>query len=321
MEIWCDSDVEARWFMQLDERLADAATRAIGTRGSNSPVVDSLVAYDRPDIILLDEGTPMLVLEKTSEVPTGHNVGQRLARLVRAAEHGISTFFFLPFESRKHGAYSSVCRINARLLTAMRRMTEIHHVPVLPVEWPADDHGTLITDGSEDTALADLVSAALDSWPALWPNAISKHRSWLATEEQRRIEQFPSYAKLPPSVAIRDTSEFFNEVEFTPLADSPLEARAESLVYRIGMTPENCRRQDPYTGTQFIYDYAWLREGPTPADRTKNLILHIPHVDLRTWQELNPNDPSSKSCNWYLTADAIVLSDGVISLPRSSGDG
>ena len=49
-------------------------------------IIQKLLKYDRPDIILVKEGVPKLVIEKTREVPTGHNVGQRFARLVNAVE-------------------------------------------------------------------------------------------------------------------------------------------------------------------------------------------------------------------------------------------
>jgi hypothetical protein len=314
MEFFSDSPVEAEWFRKLDSRLLTARSGAIRSRGSNPPIVESLVSYDRPDIILLDGEQPILVIEITREVPTGHNVGQRVARLVRSAEMGVTTMFFLPFEARKHGDYSSICRINARLLSAMRRMSEIHGVPVVPIDWPANKHGALITDGSENIVISDLVSASLDSWPGSSSSAMDRHHLWLRDEESRRINDYPSYGKFPPSVRIVRTDSFLDGLRFSLGEVSLLERRLESLVYEIGMTPENCRRQDPYTGMQFVYDYGWLREGPTPADRSKNLILHVPNVDGRTWRHANPNDPETKSCNWYLIADAIVLSDEVLLL-------
>ena len=85
-------------------------------------------------------------------------------------------------------------------------------------------------------------------------------------------------------------------------------------MYRIGMTPEKCRREDPYTGTQFIYDYAYCRSGPNAVDKRRNLILHFPLIDRDTFVERNPDDPSRKSCNWYLTASALAFRDETIEL-------
>ena len=65
-EIWGDNVNESFWFQGLDSRLKSATVKNIGQRGSNSKLVDSLVVYDRPDIILLLDERPILVLEKTA---------------------------------------------------------------------------------------------------------------------------------------------------------------------------------------------------------------------------------------------------------------
>ena len=312
-EIWGDNENESLWFQSLDSRLKSAKVRNIGQRGSNSELVDSLVVYDRPDIILLLDEKPILVLEKTAEVPTGHNVGQRVARLVRAAEHEIPVLFFLPFDARKHGAHTGICSINTRLIKAMVRMSEIHNVPVMAVEWPSRKaDGELVTDGTQDDKLAELVSSLLDSYPKKWNKVTSLHETWLEGELERRNEQYPPYRKLPTSVKIEKTSKFLKGLRFDTTKYHSLLSRDETLIYKMDMAPDKCRREDPYTGTQFIYDYGWLREGPRPTDRTSNLLIHVPQVTVKRWKEANPNDPQRKSSNWYLTADGIVLEDGII---------
>lgn len=312
-EIWGDNENESLWFQGLDSRLKSAKIINIGRRGSNSRVVDSLIIYDRPDIILLLDESPVLVLEKTAEVPTGHNVGQRVARLVRAAEHEIPVLYFLPFDARKHGAFTGICSINTRLIKAMVRMSEIHNVPVLPVEWPSREvDGELIIDGTQDNKLAALVSSLLDSYPRRWNKVIQQHESWLQKELVRRNLKHPPYERLPTSAKIQKTSKFLGSLKFDTKKYIFLLARQESLIYKMDMAPDKCRREDPYTGTQFIYDYGWLRNGPRPTDRSLNLLLHVPKVSVMRWREANPNDSQRKSSNWYLTADGIVLKDGII---------
>ena len=312
-EIWGDNENESLWFQALDSRLKTATVRNIGQRGSNSELVDSLVIYDRPDIILLLDGKPILVLEKTAEVPTGHNVGQRVARLVRAAEHEIPVLYFLPFDARKHGAFTGVCSINTRLIKAMVRMSEIHNVPVLPVEWPSSKpDGELVSDGTQDEKLSELISSLLDSFPKKWNQVIKQHESWLEKELGRRNNDYPPYEKLPTSAKMEDTSKYLKSLTFDTKKYSSLLIRQKTLVYKMDMAPDKCRREDPYTGTQFIYDYGWLRNGPRPTDRSTNLLIHVPRVTLKRWNEANPNDPQRKSSNWYLTADGIVLKDGII---------
>jgi len=316
-EIWGDNENESLWFQRLDPRLREAAIKNIGRRGANTALIDSLVVYDRPDIILLLNDRPLLVLEKTAEVPTGHNVGQRVARLVRAAEHSIPVLYFLPFDARKHGAYTSICSINTRLIRAMVRMSEIHGIPVLPVEWPSNpDTGELITDGTQDLRVASLVASILDSYPDSWNEALVAQRSLLEEEIRARNAKHPPYNELPSSARIESTSDFLRSLSFSTSSYKSLLSRDQSLIYRMEMTPGACRREDPYTGTQFIYDYGWLREGPKPVNRRANLLLHIPKVSIGRWMDANPNDPNRKSSNWYLTADGIVLQNGIIVIER-----
>lgn len=318
-EIWGDNENESLWFQALDSRLASAKLRNIGQRGTNSKIIDSLVVYDRPDIILLGDETPILVLEKTAEVPTGHNVGQRVARLVRAAEHAIPVLYFLPFDARKHGKYAGICHINTRLIKAMVRMSEIHNIPVMPIEWPSRiSDGELINDGSQDLNLSKIVGSLLDSFPKKWNSQTKLHESWLEAELERRNNLYPPYKKLPTSAKIEKTTKFLKGLKFDASRYSKLHNRESSLIYKMNMSPDKCRREDPYTGTQFIYDYGWLRNGPSPSDRDTNLLIHVPKVTLKRWREANPNDRSRKSSNWYLTADAIVLKDGIILIDHES---
>ena len=127
------------------------------------------------------------------------------------------------------------------------------------------------------------------------------------------MDRHRAYGRPPPSVQIVQTAELL--YEWSDLLNTPerrvLAVREESVVYEIGMTPGACRREDPYTGTQFIYDYNWCRSGPEPADKKRNLILHFPKIDRRRWYAANPNDDSRKSCNWYLTASALMFADGL----------
>lgn len=312
-QIWGDNENESRWFKSLDPRLESAEIKNIGKRGSNTELIDALVIYDRPDIILIKDENPLLVLEKTAEVPTGHNVGQRVARLVRAAEHAIPVLFFLPFDARKHGVHTGICSLNTRLLKAMLRMSEIHETPVLAVEWPSDPQsGELIIDGTQDAQISRLVSGMLDSFPEKWNEVANEHALWLSNQLEIRNAKYPPYRKLPSSAKFHITDDFLSNLKFSTKKYSKLLRRKQSLVYKMDMTPEACRREDPYTGTQFIYDYGWLREGPKPSQRSVNLLLHIPGVTVKRWNEANPNDPLRKSSNWYLTADGIVLKDGII---------
>ena len=92
--IYSDNLIEADWFKSLNKKFSDSKVALIKSRGNNLPIIEKIISYDRPDIILLKNNKPLLVVEKTREVPTGHNVGQRMARLVRSVELNIPTIFF-----------------------------------------------------------------------------------------------------------------------------------------------------------------------------------------------------------------------------------
>ena len=113
--------------------------------------------YDRPDIILVKDDVPKLVIEKTREVPTGHNVGQRFARLVNAVENGVPIIFFLPFKATKHGKHQGVCAIPIRLFDAIDRMEEIHNVDTLITSWDTDKDDELLVDGTENNYLDKII--------------------------------------------------------------------------------------------------------------------------------------------------------------------
>jgi hypothetical protein len=309
--IYADNQVEGLWFKSLSPLLATARTEIIKARGENPQVIERLIAYDRPDIVLCRGHHAILVLEKTREVPTGHNVGQRVARLVRSVEEGVPTIKFFPFDAMKHGEYAGRCNLNIRLLLAFDRMSAIHRTPILAVNWPCDRFSELVDDGQENNQISRLIDRYLDSGAAHDCKAFLDHREWMRTEYSRRLKSRPSYGAPPPSVTLEDTRTFLDQHNCSRDSRRHLETHSESLVYRIEMTKEKCRREDPYTGTQFIYDYIWCRSGARPEQKHRNLILHFPKLNQRTWEERNPNDPSRKSCNWYLTANALVFNDAV----------
>ena len=94
LQIFCDDNHEGNWFKGLSTSLSNVPLIPIKPRGQNPHHIEKLLRYDRPDIILVEDEIPRIVLEKTREVPTGHNVGQRFARLVNAAEEGVMVIFF-----------------------------------------------------------------------------------------------------------------------------------------------------------------------------------------------------------------------------------
>jgi len=78
--IYADDLQEGDWFKALHPRLANAVEEEITGAVGRNPKLERVLLYDRPDIVLADgTETPVLVVERTIEVPRGHNVGQRFA--------------------------------------------------------------------------------------------------------------------------------------------------------------------------------------------------------------------------------------------------
>ena len=315
--IYSDNLIEADWFQSLSPKLQNAKNELIKERNKNIPIINELVDYDRPDIILLDQNKkPLLVLEKTAEVPTGHNVGQRIARLVKAIEKGIPTILFFPFDARKHGVHSGICNMNARLLLAFKRMWEIHNTPIFAINWKSDSNGELINDGSEDDELKNILKNLIENNFSLKSKIYKKFKDLNYEEYQKRISIRPAYAKPPKSAEIIKTKEFLESLDFEIEEDKKniLLKNEESLIYKIIMTEENCKRQDPYTGTQFMYDYLYCRTGKLNYEKKRNLFLYFPKIRKNTWKIKNPNNPEIKSCNWYLIANTLIFKDGILNL-------
>jgi len=239
-------------------------------------------------------------------------VGQRVARLVRSVELGIPTLKFFPFDARKHGRYTNICNLNARLLQAFENMWRIHNTPMIAVNWASDSHGELIEDGSADVELQTLLAGYIKSGFNSNCSEFKSARQRQLAEYSQRCETYEAYGNPPPSLKIGKTIEMLRELGIprTSQQAGKLLLRDESVVYEIGMSEEKCRREDPYTGTQFIYDYLYCRNGPKPDNKFRNLILHFPNIRKEIWNSRNPNDLARKSSNWYLTANAHVYGDG-----------
>ena len=316
LSVYFDNETEADWFSKLHPLLSSAARFALRDRGENPAFIEELIDYDRPDIILVDEKKAILVLEKTREVPTGHNVGQRMARLVRAVERGVPTVVFFPFDARKHGEYSGICNLNVRILDAFDKMWSIHKTPIVAINWISDAFGELVGDGSEDREIRRLVAEYVDSRFSSVSSGFLAAREMNKSEYARRVSTRKSYETPPPSVELLSTSVFLTKYASLMSSEeaSSLRNRNETIVYHIKMTEAKCRREDPYTGMQFIYDYVYCRTGPSAEKKNRNLVLHLPLVRRDFFREKNPNNPSRKSCNWYLTANLLLFNDGAVNL-------
>jgi hypothetical protein len=310
-KIFYDSLAELSWFKSLSDHFNNADSYLIQSRGKNPPIIEDLIKYDKPDIILLNDNKPVLVLEITSEVPTGHNVGQRLARLVRAIEDEVFTIYYFPFDAKKHGEYSSICNLNIRLLKAFFKMSEIHNTPILAVNWLTDDNGEIITDGSENKKISYILNDYIENNFNYNSFEINEQLKYMEKEYNERLEVRPAYGHFPNSVKKYTTKEFCEKFDINKCTKK-FKNRQFTYLYKIRMSPSKCKRQDPYTGTQFIYDYIACRNGKHVSDKKNNLVFYFPKISESTWFEKNPKDPTTKSSNWYLTTNAFLFKDDFV---------
>ena len=311
LDIYYDSLTEASWFSSLNPEfdLMENNYHIIERRGNNPAIVDEITSYDKPDIIVLKDGKPILVIEMTQEVPTGHNVGQRFARLVKAIEMHVPAIYYFPFDAMKHGDNANICNLNIRLLKAAEKMLQFHETPLLCVNWITDSNGEIITDGSENDRMKEILASYVDSGYNSKCDEFMNEITNMKREYTNRLRNRPSYADLPPSVTKEKTIDIIEEYDIKDAEKSMME-RASTYVYKMAMSPEKCKRQDPYTGTAFIYDYLVCRTGEDVADKNNNLALWFPNITKDVWFKKNPNDLTTKSCNWYLTANLLIFKDG-----------
>lgn len=89
LEIFYDDNHEGNWFKSLCISLSDVPLNKIRSRGQNPPYIENLLRYDRPDIILVEDEVPRLILEKTREVPT---VVYYHSSIVKIEEGNIATY-------------------------------------------------------------------------------------------------------------------------------------------------------------------------------------------------------------------------------------
>ena len=316
IKIFSDNLIEANWFKSLNKKFYNSKIELIKGRGKNIDIIEKLISYDRPDIILLKNNKPLLIVEKTREVPTGHNVGQRMARLVRALELKVPTIVFFPFDSRKHGEHTGICNMNARILLAFKNMWKIHDCPIVALNWKSDDDGELIGDGSEDKEIISVLNNLEIESFSLKSKIFNKLRINNENEYSKRINVRKSYSKMPASVYAHKTVNFIKKFgeKLNNKSRENLTKNEITIVYKIIMSEDNCKRQDPYTGTQFIYDYCYCRKGKKVNDKKSNLVLLFPEIRKNIWEKKNPNDINTKSCNWYLTANLLLFKDGEIFL-------
>lgn len=306
-----DEPHEADWFRGLHPDLSDADEESI-TNASTRAKVKKVLVYDRPDIVLLENGQPVLVVEETVEVPSGHNVGQRFARLAAAAEAGVPVMYFGPYVAKKHGGETAGPRfMNVRLFYALDAMIRVTGTAVTTINWPVDSRFEVRRDQAKDADVRQYVDVFLQSHyanPAATSNSILKSSLQARLQKERdafvsdKIKRSADYNTPPNSVEILPKMDFLGRIR---ASKDPFPASTqEVLFYQVGMT---YIRSDPYTGMGILYKYLYVSEYPKRA-----LVFWFPNITIAEWRSA-ASRPSRKDIRLYkVAADAICFSDGLL---------
>ena len=237
-----DDPQEAEWFRKLNTSLAGAREVAI-TDARSWPSMQKVLLYDRPDIVLLDGVTPILVVEETVEVPSGHNVGQRFARIAAASEAGVPFLYFCPYVAKKHGGMTAGPRyINLRLFKALDVMERIRGTAITTINWPVDRDCEVRRDQAKDADVRDYLATFLALYVSQ-PNLSQLNKSILLSDiHLRMIAERNNFAKVSISSAEQYNSppssvEILTLPEFRQRhgqVDRKLQSVNELVTYKIG---------------------------------------------------------------------------------------
>ena len=254
-----------------------------------------------------------LPLRKPWKSPSGHNVGQRFARLAAAAEGGVPFLYFSPYVAKKHGGSTAGPRyVNVRLFHALDVVERTRHTAVTTINWPVDRHFEVRRDSTKDADVRDYLATFLELY-ASQPNLRQLNKGILLSAFHRRmiterkhfiktsISNPEQYDSPPRSVEIIAPSEFRQR---HGQINESLDHVDELVTYRIGT---NNLRSDPYTGMSMLYRYLYVLEYPSRA-----LVLWFPNITDEMWRAAASN-PNRKDVRLFrIAADAILFKDKLV---------
>lgn len=316
LSIYYDDLPEGKWFQLLHPNLAQAELKPITGAITHNPALTKVLAYDRPDIILVDGDCPILVVERTVEVPSGHNVGQRYARLAAAAQCHVPLIYFCPYAARKHGGKTAGPRyMNLRLFYALDAMALLEGTAIETINWPVDANYELILGSAKDAR----VKAYLSTFFGFYHNGgtaavnskmkVSGFHNEQIQERDRfirsKIKRSDQYNSPPDTVTIGDTASLIQLREAVGAKSLP---HTRTVLYKIGM---RTIRSDPFTGAAMLYEYLYAG-GADRAHRTHNMVLHFPEITITQWRTASAGRPRKDIRLYSKVADGILFRDGFL---------
>ncbi len=310
LKIYFDSYQEGSWFQQLHKELGHAPLLPFPPQAQRDHL-ELVLSYDRPDIVLVDNDRPILVIERTIEVPSGHNVGQRFARLVAAAQAKVPVVYFGPYAAYKHGGATQGPRyMNLRLFEALKSMARIEGTAITTINWPVDSNYEIIQAPKKDARFREYLEMFFSLYEKMGlPKMLAEiKKSKFETEQQEEIRKFikekvvdaEQYDGPPTSVII-------NTLGNLPMLakHNPADLDGENIIlYNIGMT-YIC--SDPYTGMAFLYAYLYCGG---LKNKTHKLVLYMPNIRFSDWQKAAQSGRCRKDIKLFrLAADGILFRD------------
>lgn len=311
--IYCDDIQEGIWFQNLNSIFSESELSIIPTskKAIKDEDLEEYLKYDRPDIILKHNNKVILVLERTVEVPSGHNVGQRFGRLAAAAENGVPVVYFGPYAAYKHGGSTAGPRyMNLRLFYALDNLSTITNTAITTINWPVDTSYEIIKDNRKDIRVKEYLNIFFNYYLNYGFDGINEYIINSKFQENQRLEQNsfallevkkPEQYNIPPdSVKIISSKYFADEYNVTsPITDF----FDEFVVYNVGMSNV---RSDPYTGMTILYKYLYI----LASNSVRGLILHFPNISIHDWETINSQRKDYRIFNSF--SDAIIFSDGLL---------
>ena len=308
--IYCDDLQEGMWFKNLNSRFKDAYLEIIPSKRKtiNELGLGKVLKYDRPDIILMDGDDIIFVLERTVEVPSGHNVGQRYGRLLAAAEERIPVVYFGPYAAYKHGGNTAGPRyMNLRLFYSLNNVARNLDTAITTINWPVDAQYEVLKTPAKDTRLKAYLNLFFSYYDKYGFNGLTEFINSSTFQQEQIAEQVrfartevrdPEQYETPPdSVEIISTGEFNRRYDLHVRFSYEIR---EVILYHVGMT---YIRSDPYTGMSALYSNLY-------GNDSRVLILEFANIESDSWYSQRK---TSKTYRMYKEfADGIIFSDAFI---------
>lgn len=308
--IYCDDLQEGMWFKNLSHRFDSVPLEIIPSNRKviNSLGLDKVLKYDRPDIILMDNNKIIFVLERTVEVPSGHNVGQRYGRLLAAAEERIPVVYFGPYAAYKHGGNTAGPRyMNLRLFYSLNNVSRNLDTAITTINWPVDSQYEVLRTPSKDDRIKEYLDLFFAYYDKYGFNGLTEYINHSKFQQEQIAEQVnfanteindPEQYDVPPdSVEIIDMNEFLHSYGLSPCFNKNIK---KVILYHVGMT---YIRSDPYTGMSALYKNLY-------GNNSNVLILDFANIDSSKWYAQRK---SSKTYRMYKEfADGILFANSFV---------